>query len=193
MLAENCFLIFGKYMSKIGKNPIAILSGAKVTVQDKVVSVSGAKGSIEVAIPRKIDVAIKDDQIIVTRADESISAKSLHGTVRTLISNAVYGVTTGWEKKVEVVGTGYGVSIKNGDAVLKVGYSHLVTIPKQDGITYVTDGQTILIIQGANKEKIGQIAHEVRCIKPPDPYKGKGIRYVGEYVKLKPGKKAKTA
>lgn len=180
-------------MSKIGKTPITILSGAKVEIQDSLVCVTGPKGLINVAIPRKISIEVKDGQVIVTRDGESISAKSLHGTVRTLIANAIYGVTTGWEKKVEVVGTGYGVSIKNGDAVLKVGYSHLVTIPKQEGITYVAEGSTILVIQGPDKEKVGQIAHEVRCIKPPDPYKGKGIRYVGEIIKLKPGKKAKTA
>lgn len=180
-------------MSKIGKIPVEIAQGANLEIKEDVVSIKGPKGVLTVDIPKNIKVTVKDGKAVVERENESIRAKSLHGTVRTLIANAVHGVTKGWEKRVEVVGTGYGVTIKNGDAVLKVGYSHLVTVPKQEGVTYSVDGQTILIIQSANKELIGQIAHKVRSIKPPDPYKGKGIRYVGEHVKLKPGKKAKTA
>ncbi|MFO0703298.1 MAG: 50S ribosomal protein L6 [Patescibacteria group bacterium] len=180
-------------MSKIGKLPVEITQGANVTLVDREVKVKGPKGELTVAIPKGIKVNIADNKVNVERENDSILSKSFHGTVRTLIANAVHGVTKGWEKRVEVVGTGYGVSIKNGEAVLKVGYSHLVTVPKRDGVTYSVDGQTILVISSANKELIGQIAHQVRSIKPPDPYKGKGIRYAGEHIKLKPGKKAKTA
>ncbi len=180
-------------MSKIGQKPVEILSGATVTVADRAVNIKGAKSEISVDIPKGIKVTVENNIVNISRENDSISAKSLHGTVRSLISNAVIGVTKGWEKKMEVVGTGYGVTLKDGNAVLKVGYSHMVTIPKTDIISFQTEGQNILVIQGANKEVVGQIAHKVRCIKPPDPYKGKGVRYLGEQIKLKPGKKAKTA
>lgn len=180
-------------MSKIGQKPVEILPGATVTVVDRAVNIKGAKVVLSVDIPKGIKVAVDNNTVNISRENDSISAKSLHGTVRSLISNAVIGVTKGWEKKMEVVGTGYGVVIKDGNAVLKVGYSHMVTIPKTDHISFQTEGQNILLIQGPSKEEVGQVAHKVRCIKPPDPYKGKGVRYLGEQIKLKPGKKAKTA
>ena len=180
-------------MSKIGNKPLPLPQGVTVEIKERTVTVKGPKGVLTFDLPRHISVSVIDNTLNVVRDNESLSSKALHGTYRSLIANAAHGVTSAWEKKIEIVGTGFGVSVKNGEAVFKVGFSHLVIIPKKDGITYVADGPTMLTISGINKELVGQVAHEMRCIKPPDPYKGKGIRYAGEQIKLKPGKKAKTA
>lgn len=181
-------------MSKIGNKPV-VVSGTTVTYDKKKsqVTVKGPKGELHVDLPKVISVEITPTEVIVKRANETGDVKALHGLFRSLIANAVVGVTKGWEKKVEVVGTGFGVSLKGGDAIFKVGYSHMVTFHKREGLTYTIDGSTILIISGADKQLVGQAAFLARKIKPPDPYKGKGVRYLGEVVKLKPGKKAKTA
>jgi large subunit ribosomal protein L6 len=180
-------------MSKVGLNPLKMVQGVAVEVRSSDVLVTGPKGSITIIKPRDINISQEEGAIKITRSNDLAHTKSMHGTIRSLIANAIHGVSIGWEKRLEVFGTGYGVSIKNGEAVLKIGFSHLVTVPKKGDISFSTDGQTTLIIQGINKELIGQVAHEIRSIKPPDPYKGKGVRYQGEIVKLKVGKKAKTA
>lgn len=179
-------------MSKIGSKPVDI-DTATVTLNGKVCTVVGPRGTLTVEVPRQLTAEVVGTQIILKRVNESASARALHGLTRSLIANAVQGVTRGWEKKLEIVGTGFGVSIKEGAAVFKVGYSHQVTVPPVVGLTFSIDGPSLLIISGADKQLIGQEAHKVRLIRPPDPYKGKGIRYQGEVVKLKPGKKAKTA
>ena len=180
-------------MSKVGFKPIPVEQGVTIQLDESVVTVQGPKGMLKIALPRFVSVKVENNTVIVNRANESKDARSLHGTFRSLISNAVQGVSKGWERRVEVVGTGFGVSIKNGDAHFKVGYSHQVIFPKVDGIQYAVEGSTILIISGVDKQRVGEIAYLARSIKRPDPYKGKGVRYVGEVIKLRPGKKTKTA
>ncbi|MBP6993800.1 50S ribosomal protein L6 [Candidatus Woesebacteria bacterium] len=180
-------------MSKIGQKTITIEQGVTVQVDGKVVTVKGPKGVLSVELPRILSIQNENNVLTISRNNETKRAKSFHGTFRSLIANAVHGVTRGWEKRIEVVGTGFGVTIKNGDAVFKVGYSHQVVFPKVEGLTYAVDGPTILVISGIDKQRVGEIAYLARIIKRPDPYKGKGVRYVGEVIKLRPGKKTKTA
>lgn len=179
-------------MSKIGYKPIPVDSGVTVTVEGQDVKVMGPKGTISLTLPDKIRLELKENTLFLTREGELKQIKSLHGTYRSHLANAMLGVTKGWEKRLEVVGTGFGVSIKEGNAVFKVGYSHQVTFNKVDGLQFTTEGQATMIISGIDKQLVGEIAHKVREIKKPDAYKGKGIRYVGEVIKLKAGKKTKT-
>lgn len=179
-------------MSKIGNSPIP-LDQTKVTLDGQKVLVSGPKGSQTIEIPKVLSASVEENKLIVKRNAETKTVKAMHGLFRSLIANAVHGVAKGWEKKLEVVGTGFGVSVKGGEAVFKVGFSHQVVFPKIEGLTYVADSVTMLTISGVDKQLVGEAAHRVRSIRPPDAYKGKGIRYLGEVVKLKPGKKVKTA
>lgn len=180
-------------MSKVGQKSIPIEQGVSIDIEHQIVRVTGPKGTLNVELPNVLKAQIENNILNVTRKNETKDTRSLHGTFRSLIANAVRGVTKGWEKRIEVVGTGFGVTIKNGDAVFKVGYSHQVIFPKVEGVSYTVDGPTILVISGIDKQKVGEIAYLARIIKKPDPYKGKGVRYVGEVIKLRPGKKTKTA
>lgn len=180
-------------MSKVGNKPISVEQGVEVVVDGSLVKVTGPRGSMEITLPNVLQVAKTDGGISLSRSDETKHSKSLHGTFRSLIWNAVHGVTKGWEKRVEVVGTGFGVTLKGKDAVFKVGYSHPVVFPHVEGLEYSVDGGTILVISGIDRQQVGEIAHLARSLKKPDPYKGKGVRYVGETIKLRPGKKTKTA
>lgn len=180
-------------MSKVGLKSIPVEQGVTVQIDGSIVKVQGPKGALTIELPRSLSVEQENNTITVKRANESKNTRSLHGTFRSLIANAMHGVSKGWEKRIEVVGTGFGVSIKNGDAHFKVGYSHQVIFPKVEGITYVVEGSTILVISGVDKQRVGEVAYLARIIKKPDPYKGKGVRYVGEVIKLRPGKKTKTA
>jgi large subunit ribosomal protein L6 len=180
-------------MSKVGQKSIPVEQGVTISIDDKIVKVVGPKGTLTVELPNVLKAQIENNILKVIRKNETKDTRSLHGTFRSLISNAVHGVTKGWEKRIEVVGTGFGVTIKNGDAVFKVGYSHQVVFPKVEGLSYAVDGPTILVISGIDKQKVGEVAYLARIIKKPDPYKGKGVRYVGEVIKLRPGKKTKTA
>lgn len=180
-------------MSKIGEKSIPVESGTQVTINDKKVTVTGKGGTLDVVIPRSITVEQLDTNVLVKRANDSKDSKALHGLVRSLIQNAVTGVTKSWEKKLEVVGTGFKVKMQGEDLLFDIGYSHSVTFKKVDGITFVVDGTNKVNVSGIDKQLVGQIAHQIKSIRKPDPYKGKGIRYAGEVVKLKAGKKAKTA
>lgn len=180
-------------MSKVGNTSISVEKEVSIQVDGQVVNVTGPKGSLTVELPYVLSAQLDNGVLTVSRKNEAKNTKSLHGTFRSLVANAIHGVTKGWEKRIEVVGTGFGVTIKSGDAHFKVGYSHQVVFPKVPGITYAVDGQTILIISGIDKQKVGEVAYLARIIKKPDPYKGKGVRYQGEVIKLRPGKKTKTA
>ncbi|MEI6326940.1 MAG: 50S ribosomal protein L6 [Candidatus Roizmanbacteria bacterium] len=179
-------------MSKIGNQPVS-LEGVKMTQTGNILSFTGPKGTLSVEMPHILKANVENNILTISRSGDSVKSKSLHGLFRALIANAVKGVVKEWEKRLEVVGTGFGVSLKSGDAIFKVGFSHQVTFPKKAGLTYVIEGQSILTISGIDKQLVGEAAHLVRSIRPPDAYKGKGIRYLGEVVKLKAGKKAKTA
>lgn len=193
-MVGNCFLVFGNLiMSKVGQKSIQVDPGVSISIDAQVVKVTGPKGSLSVELPHVLKAQFENNVLKVSRKNEAKDTRSLHGTFRSLIANAIFGVTKGWEKKIEVVGTGFGVTVKNGDAVFKVGYSHQVVFPKTEGVTYAVEGSTILVISGIDKQKVGEVAYLARIIRKPDPYKGKGVRYVGEVIKLRPGKKTKTA
>lgn len=180
-------------MSKIGEKPIEVPDLVEVTIESKShILVKGPKGQLGIDIPHEISVTQEGNIIRVMRSKDAKKDKSFHGLVRSLIANAVYGVSEGWSKRLEVVGTGYNVKMQGKDLVFKVGYSHLVEFKADEDITFSTEGNNICIVSGINKQRVGEIAHRIKSIRKPDPYKGKGIRYEGEYIKLKPGKKAKV-
>jgi large subunit ribosomal protein L6 len=178
-------------MSRIGKRPIEVPSGVNVTIEPGRVSVSGPLGSLEQDVPQRMQIAQEDDgTVLVTRPTERGEDRALHGLTRTLIANMVEGVTNGFEKKLEIQGVGYRAALKGNDLELNVGYSHVVTIVPRPGISFEVPVPTQITVKGTNKQHVGQTAAEIRKVRPPEPYKGKGIRYDGEYVRRKVGKRA---
>lgn len=177
-------------MSRIGRKPINIPAGVETKLSDGVMTVKGPKGTLSHNIPSKISVAIDDGVITVTRPDDKKESRSLHGLTRTLISNMVKGVTDGFAKELEVNGVGYRVQKQGNTLVLNLGYSHQVKVPEVDGIKFEVQGNKITVL-GADKQQVGQIAANVRAKRPPEPYKGKGIKYVNEIIRRKEGKTGK--
>jgi large subunit ribosomal protein L6 len=180
-------------MSRIGKLPVAIPSGVQVGLHDHAITVKGGRGELTRTLHREMQVVVKDGMVVVARPSDSKLHKSLHGLTRTLVSNMIEGVSKGYEKQLELVGVGYRAA-RQGDAlVLTVGYSHPVRYAVPEGITIEVPEPTKIMIRGANKETVGQVAAEVRKVRPPEPYKGKGILYKGERIRRKAGKTGKTA
>ena len=178
-------------MSRIGRKPIAIPAGVTVTVDGNNVTVTGPKGTLNSTVNPAMNVAVEGATVVVSRADDEAKNRSLHGLTRTLIANMVEGVTNGFTKELEVLGVGYRVAKQGTNLVMNLGYSHQVIMSETDDIKIeVPDPNKIKII-GIDKQKVGQFAAEVREKRPPEPYKGKGIRYVGEYVIRKEGKTGK--
>ena len=176
-------------MSRIGKMPIDIPSGVTVTVEEgNVVRVKSNKGELTERIPQEIEVVIEDAVINVKRSSDDKKARAMHGLSRALIANMVIGLTEGFAKALEVVGVGYRVQKSGNKIVLNVGYSHPVEVEEQKGITLDVEGTNIIKVSGISKQVVGEIAAEIRGIRPPEPYKGKGIRYQGEEVLRKVGK-----
>lgn len=180
-------------MSRIGKQPVVIPAGVEVKLDGNVVTVKGPKGTLTNTFNREITIAQEGNEIIVTRPTDEKEHRALHGLTRTLIHNMVVGVTEGFEKKLEVNGVGYRVAKQGKDLVMNLGFSHQVVMPEIDGITIEVPGPNEIIIKGADKQKVGQFAAEVRAKRPPEPYKGKGIKYEGEHIRRKEGKAAKGA
>jgi len=180
-------------MSRIGKLPITVPSGVDVTVDERLVTVKGPKGTLSHSVAAPITVARGDDGAIeVARPDDERLSKSLHGLTRTLIANMVKGVTDGYEKRLEIVGVGYRVLSKGPTQLeLQLGYSHPITFNAPDGITFTVDGPTRLGVQGIDKQLVGETAANIRKLRRPEPYKGKGVRYAGEQVRRKVGKAGK--
>ena len=178
-------------MSRIGKLPIAIPAGVDVAVDGNVVTVKGPLGTLTRTVNSIISVEVKDGQVIVTRPNDEKTARSLHGLTRTLIANMVTGVNTGYKKELEINGIGYRAAMQGNDLVMNIGYSHQVVMPQPDGIKVEVPGPNKIIISGPDKQKVGQFAAEVREKRPPEPYKGKGIKYVDEYIRRKEGKAGK--
>lgn len=178
-------------MSRIGNTPVEILEGVEVTIEEGRVLVKGPKGELFLDLPDGIKVEKKENMVLISRLRNDKKTKACHGTIRSLINNMVLGVAKGWSKGLEVVGTGYGVSLEGNELVFKVGFSHPVRITVPSGLTTRVEENRV-VIEGADKQLVGQFADRIRKIRPPDAYKGKGIRYVGEEIKLKPGKAAKT-
>jgi large subunit ribosomal protein L6 len=180
-------------MSRIGKLPITVPSGVDVAVEERTVTVKGPKGTLSHTVATPITVARGEDGAIeVTRPDDERESKSLHGLTRTLISNMVTGVTTGYEKKLEIVGVGYRVLSKGPTQLeFQLGYSHPITFNAPEGITFTVEGPTKLGVQGIDKQLVGEVAANIRKLRRPEPYKGKGVRYAGEQIRRKVGKAGK--
>lgn len=175
-------------MSRIGKQPIAIPSGVKVDFKDELLNVNGPKGSLSLNIVRDVELKINTDTILVVRKDDTKKSRSLHGLVRSLVANMVNGVTSGFEKKLELVGIGYKADLQGNALVLNLGYSHPVKYELPKGITADVDKQTLITIKGIDKQAVGQTAAEIRSTRLPEPYKGKGVKYVDEHIRRKVGK-----
>lgn len=179
-------------MSRIGDLPILIPDNVEVLKTGKHLVVKGNKGSLEIDINPNINVEVENKQILVKRKGDLGKIKSMHGLTRSLIFNMIVGVSEGWVKKLELVGVGYRAEANGEKIVLSVGFSHPVEVMAPVGISFVVSDNTKITVLGINKEQVGQVAANIRKIKPPEPYKGKGIRYDGEHIKRKPGKAGKA-
>jgi large subunit ribosomal protein L6 len=177
-------------MSRIGRKPIEVPAGVGVSISPGRVMVNGPLGELSQQVPTRMRVEQSDGEIVVTRPTERGEDRALHGLTRSLIANMVEGVTKGFEKRLEISGVGYRAALRGSALELNVGYSHPVVIQPQPGITFEVPGPTQVVVKGVDKQQVGQIAAEVRKVRPPEPYKGKGIRYAGEYVRRKVGKRA---
>ncbi|MCT2087685.1 50S ribosomal protein L6 [Micrococcus terreus] len=177
-------------MSRIGRLPITVPAGVDVTIDGATVSVKGPKGQLTHEVAQPIAVALEDGTLTVSRPDDERESRSLHGLTRTLISNMILGVTDGYEKQLEVVGTGYRVQAKGQDLEFALGYSHPVPVKCPEGITFKVEGNKVTV-SGIDKQQVGEIAANIRKLRRPDPYKGKGVRYAGEQIRRKAGKAGK--
>ena len=175
-------------MSRIGKQPIPMPKGVEVGVKGQHVSVKGPKGSLERTVSDRVTVSVEDGQVLVARADDERQSRAQHGLFRALIANMVHGVSEGYQKDLSVVGVGYRAAMKGKTLELQVGFSHSVLLDTPDGITIDVPEPTKISVSGIDKELVGQVAADIRSVKPPEPYKGKGIRYVDEHVRRKAGK-----
>lgn len=176
-------------MSKIGKQIINLPTGVTLEAADGVVKVKGLKGTLELKLPRKIEINVKDNQIEVLRKGENKNVISLHGTIRSLINSMVLGVSSGFSKSLELVGTGFRSEVSGKNINLIVGYSHPVKIELPEGVTARVE-KNVITIDGVDKQLVGQVAANIRAVRPPEPYKGKGIKYTDEIIRRKPGKAA---
>jgi large subunit ribosomal protein L6 len=177
-------------MSRIGKRPIEVPSGVNVSLSPGRVMVNGPLGELSQDVPARMKIKQSDGELVVTRPTERGEDRALHGLTRTLIANMVEGVTKGFEKRLELQGVGYRASLQGTDLRLDVGYSHPVVIKPRQGISFEVPVPTQILVKGVDKQQVGQTAAEIRRVRPPEPYKGKGIRYDGEYVRRKVGKRA---
>jgi large subunit ribosomal protein L6 len=178
-------------MSRIGKKPIAIPEGVDVKLDGTVLTVKGPKGTLTRTLHNEVNVKVEGNEIIVERPSDHKLHRALHGTTRSVIANMVEGVTNGFSKTLELVGVGYRAAKSGSNLTLSVGYSHPVEITPEEGIEFEVPAQTQIIVKGIDKERVGQIASEIRAVRKPEPYKGKGIRYQGERVRRKEGKTGK--
>lgn len=179
-------------MSRIGRLPIPVPAGVDVTISGALVTVKGPKGTLEHVIAAPIEVAREEDgSLVVSRPNDERESRALHGLTRTLLDNLIIGVTQGYEKKLEIVGTGYRVAAKGKDLDFTLGFSHPVVVSAPEGITFAVESPTKFSVAGINKQQVGEVSANIRKIRKPEPYKGKGIRYAGEDVRRKAGKAGK--
>jgi len=178
-------------MSKIGKKPIHISEKVEIEINHPSIVIKGPEGSLSFKIPDGLRVEIKEGNIFILKEKENKKINALHGLYRQLINNAVLGVQKKWEKRLIVFGTGYNAKLQGDDLVLKLGFSHPVVFKKREGVEYKVEKETIISILGIDKQLVGEVAYQIRQLRPPDSYKGKGIRFDGEKLKLKPTKKVK--
>ncbi|MEZ7904036.1 MAG: 50S ribosomal protein L6 [Aquiluna sp.] len=178
-------------MSRIGKLPIPLPAGVTVEINGQDVAVKGPKGELKLTVSKPITVSQEDGSVIVARPDDEAVSKSLHGLTRSLIANNVHGVSEGFTKALEIVGTGYRAALKGATVELSLGFSHPVLVTPPEGITLVVEGNTKIIVSGIDKQAVGEMAANIRKLRKPEPYKGKGVRYEGERVRRKAGKAGK--
>jgi large subunit ribosomal protein L6 len=178
-------------MSRIGRLPIPVPSGVEVKIEGRDVTVNGPKGTLSLTVVEPITVAADEGNLIVTRPDDERDSKARHGLTRTLVANMVIGVTEGYTKSLEIVGTGYRVQARGSDLEFALGFSHPVMVAAPDGITFAVEAPTRFSVSGIDKQKVGETAANIRKIRKPEPYKGKGVRYAGEVVRRKAGKAGK--
>jgi large subunit ribosomal protein L6 len=175
-------------MSRIGKAPVEVPNSVTVEISGRTVRVKGAKGELEVPLGQGVEVTQEDGTLVVTRASDSPEHRAMHGLTRSLIQNAVTGVTEGFTKTLQIAGVGYRAALQGQDINLQVGYSHPVTVTPREGIDFEVPNATTIIVRGIDKQRVGQTAAEIRKVRPPEPYKGKGIRYSDEQIRRKVGK-----
>lgn len=178
-------------MSKVGKQVISLPSGVEAKINGAAFECKGSKGSLSVDLPESIAVAVENNEIAVTRTSEDKHARAMHGTVRSLVNNAIVGVSEGYTKKLEIQGVGYRAQVQGSKLVLNIGFCHTVEIDAPEGISFACPDQTHIDVSGIDKQAVGETAAKIRAVRKPEPYKGKGIRYVGEHVRRKAGKSAK--
>ncbi len=177
-------------MSRIGKLPVAIPGGVTVDYREPVLTVKGPRGELTLDVHPAMTVHVDKSEVVVRRPSDGRTHRSLHGLTRALIANMVHGVTTGYSKTLEIVGVGYRAQKKGRELVLSLGYSHTIDYPEPEGITLECPRQDVVVVHGIDKQKVGQVAAEIRSFRPPEPYKGKGVRYQGEQIRRKVGKTA---
>jgi large subunit ribosomal protein L6 len=178
-------------MSRIGRLPIPVPSGVTVTIDGQDVAVKGPKGELSLTVASPIEVALEEGKVLVTRPDDERASRSLHGLTRSLIANQITGVTEGYAKSLEVVGTGYRVQSKGSSLEFALGFSHSITVDPPAGISFEVEGNNRLTVKGIDKQAVGEVAANIRKLRKPEPYKGKGVRYAGEVVRRKAGKSGK--
>ncbi|HKX76582.1 MAG TPA: 50S ribosomal protein L6 [Acidimicrobiia bacterium] len=178
-------------MSRVGKKPIPIPSGVEVEISGQTVAVKGPRGQLHRTVSDRVDLKLEDGVLTLERRDESRESRALHGLFRALLANAVTGVAEGFSRELSIVGVGYRAALKGSDLEMQLGFSHPVTVPAPDGISFEVPEPTRVIISGIDKEQVGQVAADIRKLRPPEPYKGKGVRYANEVVRRKAGKAGK--
>jgi large subunit ribosomal protein L6 len=175
-------------MSRVGKQPIRVPSGVEVEIDGRYVSVKGPKGALDRTFPEEVSFALEDGEVRVERPADDRRSRAMHGLARALLANMVIGVSEGYRRELQLVGVGYRAALKGQDLELQVGFSHPVSVAPPEGVSFEVPEPTKVIVSGIDKERVGQASADIRKIRPPEPYKGKGIRYVGEYVRRKAGK-----
>jgi len=183
---------FGKYMSRIGRKPVKLIEGATFQVEGQKVTITGPKGTLSHTFRPEVKLVVDGNNVNVEKAMQTPKASAMHGLSRTLLSNMITGVTTGWNKGLEIVGVGYRAAMEGTTLVMNLGFSHQVRVTPPAGITFEVAENTKINVKGIDKQLVGEMAAKIRRVKPPEPYKGKGIRYVGEVVRRKAGKAAKA-
>jgi large subunit ribosomal protein L6 len=178
-------------VSRIGKQPIPVPSGVEITIDGSAVTVKGPKGTLSQSFDSDMQITLEDGAVYVRRPSDERRHRSLHGLTRTLVANMVTGVSEGFTKNLEIVGVGYRAQLKGTDLDLSLGLSHPMVVPAPEGITFEVPAPNRISVSGIDKQRVGQVAAEIRKIRPPEPYKGKGVRYAGEHVRRKAGKAAK--
>ncbi len=180
-------------MSRIGKKPIPLTKGIKIEQKGGALKVAGPKGELKASVPPSITIEVAGEELLVRRASDLKTDRALHGTWRALLSNMVHGVSEGFVRKLEIVGVGYKAEMKGKKLQLALGYSHPILFLPPDGITIATPAPTAIVVSGIDKQLVGQVAAKLRSFRPPEPYKGKGVKYEGEYIRRKAGKAAAAA